>query len=543
MNYAISSAAMKGFDSRACEIIPEMVLMENAGRLIAEYLLRDIRARQVEVVSFLVGPGHNGGDGLVAARHLNDGGVAVRVFMTAAELKPLTHSMAKALDPSMTKMSFLAETSCDELCDLLRSDPARHHLFVDAFLGGGTNRPLSAAACGFDLLKLIQSWNESDAPRYAVDLPSGSWGEGEGWDGSWGEGESESEGGSGKEADWPVFQADYTLAIQFPRDILFTQPLRTFCGEIYCLKIGFPAALLRDYCARPQEYAMRPLLDHDDLPRLIQKMPASAHKGRRGRVEVFAGSAGMAGAALLAARAALHSGAGLLRLACAEADITSMVLEHEPALMSAGDMVPGSWGDGILAGPGWGKQTEELLAAVMRSDIPVVVDADGIAGLRSLLEAEGTAYFKQRKAELILSPHPGEAAYLLNSSVAEVLRHPFEATSAIAARYNAWVVLKSAISYISDPAARIRIFDGQLPALGTAGSGDVLAGILVGLLARGQSADTATAGAVLLHAAAGRRCFMSCGWFSAGQLLACLGRVAGEIQYQQSPDMGSWPQS
>ena len=239
-----------------------------------------------------------------------------------------------------------------------------------------------------------------------------------------------------------------------------------------------------------------------------------------------------AGAALLAARAALYSGAGLVRLACADADLTGMVLEHEPALMTMVDASPGSWGNCILAGPGLGEAAEQLTSSLVETDSALVIDADGLAALKTIFESRGTGYFKQRKSELILTPHPGEAARLLESTVDEVLHRPFECTESIARRYRAWVVLKSSISYISDPRGKIRIFDGQLPALGTAGSGDVLAGIIAGLLARGLTADEATAGGVLLHAGAGRRCFMSRGFFSASRLLDCLATLAGEIQYQ-----------
>ena len=349
MKYAIGPDRMREFDSRAAVTIPEIILMENAGRQIAEHLLRDLRAIPVDSVVFLVGTGHNGGDGLVAARHINDAGVPAQVFMAGSDLKPLTRTMLETLDSSMTKVHTLEGSGNETLIELLRDNPARH-IFADAFLGSGINRPLSSEK----IASLMAAWNESPASRYAVDVPSGS----------------------GAAPDWPVFHATCTLAVQFPRDILFTQPLRNHCGEIRCLSIGFPAALLREYCAEPWEHGLTPLLEQSDLSTFLPPLPSHAHKGTRGRVEVFAGSRGMAGAALLAARAALHSGAGMVRLACADEDITDLVLEQEPALMTTMDGTPGSWGNCILAGPGR-EQGDNADISAIKSSLPLVVDAGG----------------------------------------------------------------------------------------------------------------------------------------------------------------------
>lgn len=520
MKYVIAMEEMREFDRRASRIIPEMILMENAGRLVAEHLLRDLRALNVKSLVILAGPGHNGGDGIVAARHLNDNNLAVTIFLTSSNLKPLTRSMLETLDKSMSSVCFLAEAGgagagYDELIGLLKETEPQH-AFLDAFLGSGINRPLDGGGGG--LPELMEAWNRSGALRYAVDLPSGI---GAGADGG----------------NWPVFQADYTLAIQFPRSVLYTGHLREHCGEIRCLDIGFPAALLREYVADPRQYGMLPLLEERDLPQIIRPVPEDAHKGTRGRVEVFAGSPGMAGAALLTARAALHSGAGLVRLASSDTDLLRMVLEQEPALMTAitdKEEVPGDWGDCILAGPGWGKQPETLTSSLIKSDRPLVMDADALPALKLCASPGFQKVLEQRKAPVILTPHPGEAAILLDEDTTAILRHPYKSVRDIAGRYHAWVVLKSSVSYISDPDGGVSIYDGRLPALGTAGSGDVLAGIIAGLLARGLDPGSAAAGAVLLHAGAGRRAFLAHGWFSAQQLLASLSAFAGEIQYRQS---------
>ncbi len=506
---------MRAFDAQATEIIPEMILMENAGRLIAEHIIRDFRASHLKTLLILAGTGHNGGDALVAARHLNNEGIPTRIFLVNRKLKPLTQTMLETLDSHLSTVSALSETGPNELIAFLKH---KHCVVVDGVLGSGIRRPISDST----LLTVIEHWNRSAAFRYAIDVPSGI-----------------SDIAESEEPTPVFFHANCTLAIQFSRTALYGN-LREYCGNIRHLEIGFPAALLRRYTEAQQEHGLIPLLETEDLPERIPPIPAGAHKGKRGKVEIFAGSRGMEGAAVLAARATLHSGAGMVRIDCQSESIIDEVLNQEAAIMADTETKPGSWGSCLLAGPGWGRQTQktrEVMMELIQSNLPLVVDADGFRNLKALYDAGGNAFrnnLRKRNAALVLTPHPGEAAFLLEDAIEEVLCRPLRSVQRIAERYHAYVVLKNSVNHMSTPQGRVCIHDSRLPALGTAGSGDVLVGIIAGLLARGVDADNAVSAAVILHAGAGRRCFLNRGWFTASQLLETLSTLAGEIQYMNN---------
>ncbi len=518
MNYAIDTHHMRDFDAQATEIIPEMILMENAGRIIAGHIVRDFRASHLKTILILAGTGHNGGDALVAARHLNNKGIPTRIFLVNRKLKPLTQTMLETLDSHLSTVSALSETGPDELIGFLKHKHT-HCAVVDGVLGSGIRRPISDST----LLRIIEHWNRSAAFRYAIDVPSGI-----------------SDISESAETPPPVFfHADCTLAIQFSCTAFYGN-LREYCGKIRHLEIGFPAALLRRYTEAQQEQGLIPLLETEDLPERIPPISADAHKGKRGKVEVFAGSRGMEGSAVLAARATLHSGAGMVRIDCPSESIIDEVLKQEAAIMTDTETKPGSWGNCLLAGPGWGRQTQkttEVMMELIQSNLPLVVDADGFRNLKALYDAGGSAFrnnLRTRGSALVLTPHPGEAAVLLEDDIAEVLCRPLRSVQRIAERYHAHVVLKNSVNHMCTPQGRVCIHDSRLPALGTAGSGDVLVGTIAGLLARGVDADNAVSAAVLLHAGAGRRCFLNRGWFTASQLLETLSTLAGEIQYRNN---------
>lgn len=272
------------------------------------------------------------------------------------------------------------------------------------------------------------------------------------------------------------------------------------------------------------------VLEEADLPGLLPEMSPDFHKGERGSAVIFASSAGGMGAGILSARAASASGAGLVSLIVrdelwpvAAARLVSQIVRRE----SDG---PGRKADALLFGPGWGNGPDRkaLLIEYWHSDTPIVLDADALA----ILPLIG-----RRKAPLIITPHPGEftrlarACFALEESVvaARLREGRAEIVSEMACHYNAIVVLKDSVTMVMAPNGQGAIWEGRCPWLATGGSGDVLAGLLTGLLARGSGALDAARAAVIIHGMAGRECGSTMGFFEAESLVPYLARISGRI--------------
>jgi hydroxyethylthiazole kinase-like uncharacterized protein yjeF len=535
---------MREFDLECSAIIPEMLLMEDAGRLMAEEIFRELRRKDRGSILFLAGPGHNGGDALVAARHLSLRGISSRVFLTRSGLRDLTEIMLNSLDPQFVSAQVLPEGEWEPLfsaLDATADDP--ESILVDGWLGSGITRPIDSES-DRSIGELIRRWNQARATRIALDVPSGL--------------------ADNYDAAWPVFQADITLAVQYPRRMLYTEPARGFCGEIRVIRPGFPGAVRRAMESKPRENGLVSLMDGEDLPSLIEPMDPAAHKSSRGRIAVYGGAPGTEGAAVLAARAAAKSGAGMVRIYSPHDSAAPAMLSEDPSLMHAPIEVSGSsalpitggdiWADVLVIGPGLADFAEDksgaiemeyqqLLDYLLHLNLPTVLDA---SALRLLARALGTSSgpgitktmneaIRQRTAPLILTPHPGEAAELSEMTVAEVLRNPEKCCRTIAKRLGdpeeLWIILKSSVSWIFSKENGIWILDGREPSLGTAGSGDVLSGVTGALIARIPDPDEALPAAVLAHYRAGIRCHRRRGLYTAAELVDELGRVFGELNF------------
>jgi hydroxyethylthiazole kinase-like uncharacterized protein yjeF len=527
VNYVISNKEMREFDRRSVEFIPEMILMEHAGRLMAGEILRDFPRPAAVAMHILTGPGHNGGDALVVARHLADEGVSSTVWLVRDELGELPARMAGGLDPAFVTLRSLEPSGWELLLKTLEAlsggprtrGEEGETILVDGWLGSGISRPLPSDGPAGELPGL---WNRAAARRYALDIPSGL--------------------SDDYRADWPVLRTDVTLAVQYPRRVMYSEPARDCCGEIRIIEPGFPAALRREL-----ESGLVPLSADADLPALIPPMNPGVHKGDRGRLEVIGGAEGMEGAAILAARACVRSGAGMVRVATPSA-AAAQVIEADPALMhrriadgdadSSGDPGADGWARGLLIGPGLGRgDTGDRLTLLLRDllvrDLPTVIDADGLHRLNALITAGMTDF--PRSAPLILTPHAGEAAAFSGMPVDQVLRDPGDAACVIinALPWNdtSWVILKSSVTHIAGPRGLSAIVDGREPSLATAGSGDVLAGVTAGLLLRLGDGERACAAAVLAHRRAGVRCHRRWGYYGAAELAEEAGRVLGELDF------------
>ena len=444
---------------------PGAVLMENAGRAVADRVSAIMQGRPVTVVA---GPGNNGGDGFVAARILSERGHAVRLLLVgdrgklkgdAAGAAELWRGPVEAASP-----------------EALGSAPG---VIVDALFGAGLDRPVEGLARA-----MIVAMNASGAPIVAVDLPSGI------------------NGTSGQVMGVAI---NATHAVTFfrakPGHLLL--PGRLHCGALEVVDIGIPAGVLADI--QPLAFLNRPALWSGDFP-----VPRpEGHKYGRGHAVVVSGGLSFSGAARLAARGALRAGAGLATLASprealavnAAASLAVMVRAVDGA-EELGGLLSDKRHNAVVLGPGGGvgaAMRGQVLAA-LASEAAVVLDADAItsfadqpAGLFAAIAARGGR-------PVILTPHDGEFSRLFSKiNDSPKLKPKLERARAAARLSGAIVLLKGADTVVAAPDGRATIADNAPPYLATAGAGDVLAGMIAGLLAQHMPPFEAGSAAVWLH--------------------------------------------
>lgn len=450
----LSIAEMTRADALAVKAgVPSDRLMEAAGWAVAMNVRKHFRPCRVLV---LAGPGNNGGDGFVAARYLKRWGWPVRLAL-------LGRSESLKGDAALNAARWEGEVEELSLASLEGAD-----LVVDALFGAGLARPLEGLAK--QVVKAISS------PVVAVDMPSGV------------SGDTGQVLGAAPRADLTV-----TFFRKKPGHCLM--PGRGLCGRIVVADIGIPDEVLNDI--RPTAFENGP-----GVWRLPDLSP-SAHKYSRGHVLILGGE--MTGAARLAAAAAAKAGAGMVTLAVPE-KLMPLYVKARPSLVLKACDGPGDVQkllaakrySAALAGPGLGvgKATRALVGALLKSDLPLVLDADAL----SSFEGKADDLFFHLHHPALLTPHEGEFKRLFE-------RGPDKLTSArAAARFaGASVLLKGPDTVVASPDGRAVIETQAPPWLATAGSGDVLAGIAVALIARGMTPFLAGCAAAHLHGQAGLR--------------------------------------
>ncbi|GBU17940.1 MULTISPECIES: NAD(P)H-hydrate dehydratase [Methylobacterium] len=453
---------------------PGIALMHRAGAAVAEAA----RALLPEAgrVAVLCGPGNNGGDGFVAARILVEAGFAV-------ELRCLGRREGLSGDAALAAADWTGPITEGEGAD----DLAGFDLIVDALFGAGLSRDLDGPA-----RRLVERINGAGRPVLAVDVPSGV------------DGDTGQVRGAAIRA-----SATVTFVARKPGHLL--EPGRSLCGRITVADVGTGAAAFEvGLGVGPATFRNGPDLWGGEFPRLA----AESHKYTRGHALVLSGPAYRTGAARLAARGALRVGAGLVTLA-SPADALAENAAHLTAIMlrpCAGaddldDLLTDERLNVVLAGPGLGTgpQTRDLVAVAASAGRGLVLDADALTSFKG--EAETLAgHIGEGDAQAVLTPHAGEFARLFagTRAVAEGIGR-LEAARRAAALVGAVVVLKGPDTVIAAPDGRAAINDHASPWLGTAGSGDVLAGLIAGLLAQGMAPLEAACAAVWLHGDAGLR--------------------------------------
>jgi ADP-dependent NAD(P)H-hydrate dehydratase / NAD(P)H-hydrate epimerase len=485
----LTAEAMREVDRRAIEElgVPGLVLMENAALGVVDALAE--RFPEAESAALFCGPGNNGGDGLAIARHLAVRGYDPRVFLVFGGREPggdagvqlaICRRMGLALaelDPS-SEEELVAALAAARGCDLV----------VDALFGTGLGRPLAGG-----LAALVEGLNELPLPRLAVDIPSGLH-------------------GSRADLPGPHLRAHLTVTFAAPKVAHVFPPAADAVGELVVADLGVPPRLVDE--AHEAHGELHLLVDEELAPLLPARRPDS-HKGDYGHALLVAGSPGKAGAAVLAARAAVRAGAGLVTAAVpapllATVDLGSLesMTLALPATTSgqlaaaAVDAVREALAgkQALAVGPGLG-QEEETAAAIRRlvlsSDAPLVLDADGLNAFA------GRARELAGRSDALLTPHPGEMGRLLGIATAEVQADRPAAARRAAAETGAVVVLKGHLSLVAAPSGEVWVNPTGNPGMASGGSGDVLTGLLAALLAQGLDPLSAARLGVYLHGLAG----------------------------------------
>jgi len=455
--------------------IPGLSLMERAGTAVAEAVRES--APPGRPVLILCGPGNNGGDGLVAARLLATSGIPVRVALLARR-----EDVRGDARHQLTLLEGVPVTllECpDGIPESFWKDDAG--AVVDALFGTGLGRPLAGP-----FQDAVERASALPCTRIAVDIPSGV----------------DSDHGR---VPGPAFQADLTVTFETFKVGHFAWPGRSRCGTVRIAPIGIPADLVQ---RAPGVLLVGP----EEAARAFPPRDPGDFKNRFGHLLVMGGLRGKVGAVLLAGRAALRAGAGLVTLGVETraADVLEGRLPDlmvEAALRVVGDWLepdlpdlPGFLGrtQGVVVGPGLGTRpgTAALLREVLATPLPLLLDADAL----NVLAAEPDLRPSPR---CVATPHPGEAGRLLGLPSREVQADRIEAVDALTRRLGCVVVLKGPSTTIGAPDGRRAIVPTGGPALAVAGTGDVLAGIVGALLARGiDPFDAACAGA-WIHGRAG----------------------------------------
>jgi NAD(P)H-hydrate epimerase len=455
----LTNAEMAATDAAAVAAgVPGITLMENAGASVARAIATRFAPRPTLV---LCGPGNNGGDGFVAARHLAAGGWPVRVALLGARGR-------------LRGDAALAAAAWDG--DVLPLDPKLlegAEIVVDGLFGAGLARPLDGIA-----RDTIEAAGRSAAPVVAIDVPSGVHGDTGAVLGA---------------------AAECALTVTFHRAKPghFLLPGRGHVGELVVADIGIP-----DQVSAPSKSEL--FVNHPHLWReLLPRRTAASHKYAHGHALVLGGGMASSGAARLAARAALRAGAGLVTVVCPSdalavyaAQLTAVMVAAFTDQQEFADLLADPRRNGILLGPGAGvgEALRGRVLPALEANKACVLDADALTSFAEQPEI----LFDAIRAPCVLTPHEGEFKRLFAQSGDKLTR-----TRGAAAQSGAVVLLKGADTVVAADDGRATIQPDAPPSLATAGSGDVLAGITLGLLVQGMPPFAAAAAAVWLHARAG----------------------------------------
>lgn len=479
----VTAKEMQAIDRRAISElgIPSLVLMENAGVAVVRELEREFGDLEGKRCLILAGRGNNGGDGLVIARHLLNRDAKVKVFLVAEE-RDLSQDCRVNLE-IFKKLQGEIHVISPPVLSKLKINLALNDLVIDAMVGTGFSGQLRGV-----LPEVVEMVNECRTPVVSVDIPSGV-------DPTTGAVQGQ------------AVRALLTVALGFMKTGLVLYPGREYCGKTCVVDIGLPKNLAGDIKRR---------LTSGQIMSELPKRPAWGHKGTFGHCLVVAGSKPMTGAAYLASQALLRAGAGLVTLAVPES-IRHLFPPGEVITVPVAETGAGCFGissiepllkimerkDVLVVGPGLGSnpELENVIRALLESwQGPLVLDADGLnhIGDRSRLQSIP----EKVRRKWVFTPHPGELSRLLKVPAAEINANRMDTAWSAHQELGVNLVLKGAPTIIAGD-NRMYINSTGNPAMGTAGMGDVLTGIIGGLLAQGMDPFLAAAAGVYAHGRAG----------------------------------------
>jgi len=480
----VTAQEMKAIDQFTIKEIgiPGIVLMENAGRgafnHIKSYFLDHIRRGAIGV---LCGKGNNGGDGLVIARYLYEEGYLVKVFLFGQK------SEVKGEASANLKIAERLNLPIIECLDESQWLKAREYLIacnliIDAMLGTGLKSEVRG------LIRNAIDFLNNTFPGFvvAVDIPTGL----------------------SSDTGYPLgdaVKADLTITFGLPKIGQIVYPGADYVGILEIVDIGIPPRILADF-------SLNHLVTNEDVKHILRPRQKAIHKGQAGHVLVLAGSPGKTGAATLTCLGALRAGTGLVTLGIPkslnpilEVKLTEAMTLPLPETKDA-TFSPKSWEaiessglryNVICLGPGMSTHSavETLVKKVITADqTPLVIDADGLNILANNLDI-----LRQKKGEVVITPHPGEMSRLTKVPTETVLKSKLDLTRELAQTYQLIVVLKMAHTLIATPDGEIFINSTGNPAMASGGMGDILTGIIGGFIAQGYSAKEASILGVFLH--------------------------------------------
>jgi NAD(P)H-hydrate epimerase len=469
-------------------------LMENAGLAVARVARDQLGSVAGSHLLVLVGPGNNGADGLVIARHLRRWGAEVAIYVVAQRPDP-DPMMVAVLRYGVNVYYASDDPSLKQLEPLIGSS----RMVIDAVLGTGRARPLDGPVKHIIQRLNSQRLNAGQEQVHhplvlAVDLPTGL-------------------NADSGEVDPAGLTADLTVALGFPKVGLLTFPGPERVGRLKVVDIGLPRGM-------PEELAVDlELLTPDWVGGQLPVRPLNSHKGTFGHLLVVAGSRNYVGAAFLVAQSAIRAGAGLVTLATpasvypivagklteaihlplpedAEGRVHPSAVEVIRPRLAAYDALA------VGSGMGWSGGTAEFLGRLLldrpQEQLPVVVDADGLNNLSGL-----TDWWRRMSRPMVVTPHPGEMATLTGTSTSEEQRDRAQSARQWSAQWGVAVALKGANTVVAFPDGPVRVSPFANPGLASGGTGDVLTGIIGGLMAQGLNPGLAAGAGVYLHGQAG----------------------------------------
>jgi len=483
----LTSTQMKEIDRTTIEEIGILgtILMENAGKQIFKKLREKFPKLSKEKIVIVAGKGNNGGDGFVVARHLYNQGANPYVLLLAS--KGEVRGDAAVNLKKAEKIGIKVNEVCSPKGWKLQKEKiSQATLLVDAIFGTGLVKPAQGL-----YVDVIEEINKSKAYKIAVDIPSGL-------------------SSDTFQIIGPCVRADLTVTLAAPKVSQVFPPAEEYVGELVVADIGVPSSLFDD------EKLKLELVEKKTILPYFRRRRKDTHKGTYGHLFIVSGSLGKTGAAAMAGKAALKMGAGLVTVGTPEsclpivarsmdelmteplAETQEKTISHE-ALKKVLSLLEGK--DALMIGPGisTNKSTAEFVLSLMpKINVPSVVDADALNILASKPET-----IKSLRQPAVLTPHPGEFARLLNISTREVVERKLELAPQFAEEYGVYLVLKAYRTITATPEGKVFINPTGNPGMATAGSGDVLSGMIASMIVQEKNLLGAVLAAIYIHGLSG----------------------------------------